>query len=122
MRSELRLWIARARRFVDFDTESGEREFAAVGHGVASVEREVHDDLIDIAGVGKNRRQVGRELHVERDVFADEPAQHGDGLLDDFVERERPALDDLFAAVGEQLAGQGGGALRGALDLVQRSG
>ena len=74
--SELCFGITRAFRFVDFDLKSRDNHFAAVRHGVASVQRQVHNDLIDAAWIGKNGRQIGRELHVERDVFTDDAAQH----------------------------------------------
>ena len=105
MWTELRLRISRAITFVDFNPPGGKCEFPAIGHRVTRVESEVHDDLIDVAWVGKNRRQLWRKLHVERDVFADQPSQHRDGLLDNFIERDRTSLNNLLPAVSEQAGG-----------------
>ena len=120
VRTGLCFGIACAKSVVDFDSPRGERDLPAIGHRVTRVEREVHDDLIDVARVGKNRGKLWSELHVESDVLADKPAQHGNGLLDNFIERDRSPLNDLLAAVGEKLAGQSRGAFRRSLHLIKR--
>ena len=69
--AELSLRVARAVSLVDLDGCRREGKPAAIGHGVAGIKREIHDDLIDAARVGEDERKLGRELRVDCDVFAD---------------------------------------------------
>ena len=54
-------------------------QLAAAGHGVAGVDGQVHDDLLDLAGVGLDRPRPGSSDGGQLDVLADHPAEH---LLD----------------------------------------
>ena len=119
VRTKLRFGIAVPRRFVDFDSRGREGQLAAVGHGIARIQRKIHDDLFDIAGISENRRQIGSQLHIKGDVLADESPQHRNRLLNNLIERERSPLDDLLSAVGEKLAGQSRSAFRRALHLMK---
>ena len=47
---------------------------AAVGHGVARIDREIHDHLLELRNIDLDRPQVAAVHHVERDLFADQPA------------------------------------------------
>ena len=111
--SGLRLQVS----LVDLDGRRRESKPAAIGHGVAGIKREVHDDLIDATRVGENERKLRRQLHIDCDVFANHTAKHADRLLDDFIQLQGPALDHLLAAVGQKLAGERGSALGRLLDL-----
>ena len=88
---------------------------AAAGHGVAGVDREVHQHLLDLARVGLDRAGLADGADVELEVLADQPPQHAIELADDRVEIDDARLDDLPAGEQQQLAGQGSGALGGAL-------
>ena len=46
--------------FVQFHVGGFEGELAAVRHGVAGIEGEVHDDLLDLPGIGFDRAQISR--------------------------------------------------------------
>jgi hypothetical protein len=48
---------------------------AALGHGVARVDRQVDDDLLELALVRLHRAQVATVHHIEFDGLADQPAQ-----------------------------------------------
>ena len=93
---------------------------AAVGHRVAGVDRQVHQHLLDLARVGLDRAGLADGADVELQVLADQAPQHAIELADDGVEIDDARLDDLPAREQQQLAGQGGGALAGALDLLER--
>ena len=111
--------MARGVRLVELDVGGLDGELAAVGHGVAGVDRQVHQHLLDLARVGVDHAEVGREHLDEVDVLADEAPEH---LLDprgDLVQVERHGLQHLLAAEGQQLAGQRRRALAGLLDLQE---
>ena len=88
-------------------------------HGVAGVDRQVHDDLLELAGVGAHAAEVLAQRDRQPHVLADEAAEHLLHLLDDVVEVADAGLDHLLAAEGEELAGERRGALRGLADLVE---
>ncbi len=102
----------------DLGLPGGERQGAAGGHGVAGVDDQVEDHLLELAEVHVDRA-IGRgELEVQPAVLADEAPQHGLQVADHVVQVEHPRLQRLLAAEGEELAGQGGRALFGLLDLL----
>ena len=102
---------------IELGVRSLDQQAAAVGHGVARVDREIHDDLFDLAGIGANGAKIWREAEDELDIFANEAGNELDDILDDGVEIEDARLEDLHAAESEKLASQGGGAVGGAVDL-----
>ena len=88
-----------------------------MGHGVARVRRQVHEHLLDLAGLHPGRGEIGRELHGELDPLADELAQQVGPRSDDRVEVHRAQAQDLLAAERQELLRQGRGPVRSALDL-----
>ena len=102
---------------VDLHVGGLDRELAALGHGVAGVDHEVHEHLLDLTRVGQGQAEVGRERLDELDVFAEDPPEH---LLDtrgDLVEVEADGLQHLLAAEGQKLPGQRHRAIGGFLHL-----
>ena len=89
------------------------------GHRVAGVDREVHQHLLELAGVGQHRVQAAGEGGDQLDVLAEGSAQHalhgGDGGVE--VEDLRP--HHLPAGEGEELAGEAGRPLAGPADLAE---
>ncbi len=70
-----------------------------------------------------HRPQIGRVLKLERDAFAQQPAQHLGQLADHRAEIEHARLHRLLAREGEQLAHKIGGAdgvLVDVVDLAER--
>ena len=92
---------------------------AAVRHRVACVDGEIDDHLLDLAGVGADGAEPGAGADVELDVLAEQALQRAADLGDDRVQVERPRLEHLPAAEGEQLLRQLGGAVGSPLDLAE---
>ena len=88
-----------------------DREPPAFGHGVTRVDRQVHEDLLDLPGVRLDAAQAGLQGRRQLDVLPDEPPQHLLHVGDDGVEIEDPGLKDLLSAEGEQLPRQARGPL-----------
>ena len=85
-------------------------------HGVFGVDDEIHDDLLELAGIGASAADGGSEAGGEFDIFADEGAQETLHVGDDGVDVDDFEFEKLFAAEGEELAGQSGGAVGGLLN------
>ena len=84
--------------FVDFRRERAEDELAAVGHGVAGIGGQVRYELFHHAHVGQDRREVGRIVALQRDLFAEQTVQRVRDTGNDLVQIENPRLHDLASA------------------------
>ena len=103
---------------VDVRAGGGDDQLPAGRHGVAGVDGQVDQDLLDLARVGKHRAQSGGQVVGQFHVLAQGADEQ---LLDSFdhvVEVQRARLDDVAAGEGQQLAGERGGALGRPLDLL----
>ena len=90
----------------------------AVRHRVASVDGQVDQHLLDLAGIGLDRTAVLAEAGDQLDPLPQRPAQEVLQLGDDVAQIQQLRLDDLAAAEDQQLAGQRRGALGGAADFL----
>jgi hypothetical protein len=91
---------------VDPDVRRLDGELAAGRHGVARVDRQVDQDLLDLPRVEGDRRQRLAADDPQLDVLADEAQDHLLGAQDDLVEVEDLGGDDLLARERQQVAGQ----------------
>ena len=107
---------------VDFHSRSAQGELSSPGHGVAGIDRQVQDDLLDHSQIGVDVNRFGGEMELHGDVLAHQSLQHSAHGADDFVEFERLGLHDLLSAEGQQLAGQVRGALCGGAHLFETFG
>ena len=57
---------------VERDVGGLDGQLSAVRHGVAGIDRQVHDDLLDLSGIGFDRADVRARNHDQIDVFADQ--------------------------------------------------
>ncbi len=96
----------------------GDGEFAAVGHGIAGIDDQIHQHLPDVAGVGLDASDCFSGNNRHFDVLVNEPPQHFVQVLDHVIEVEHDGLHRLFAAEDEQLPRQARGTLRGMPDLL----
>ena len=94
---------------------------AARGHGVAGVDREVHQHLLQLARIGQDRPQVTGQRGDQLDVLANGPAQHFLHRGDDGVEVEDLRPDHVAPGEDEQLVGKPGRPFGGLLDLREVS-
>src|SRR5208282_5305446 len=104
--------------FVQNNVAGLHREFAAFGHGIASVYGQVHDDLLQLARIGLHRAQVGGQYRLHVNVFANQPLQHLHHVGDDHVQVHGAALHYSMAAEDEQLLGERDGALASLVNLL----
>ena len=99
-----------------------DRESASPRHGVAGVERQVDDDLLDLPRVGLHPFQVRPGDRHQLDVFPDEALEHLLQVGNDQIQIQDLRLEDLFAAERDQLLRQSGGALARLSDLLESPG
>ncbi len=104
-------------RLLGDDVLGPDAQAPAVRHGVARVDREVDDDLLELALVDAHRLQVAAMHHGELDVLADQPAQQVRDFRQHVGHLQHARLQGLLAREGEQLAHQVGGAVGVLLDL-----
>jgi hypothetical protein len=81
-------------------------ELAAIGHGVASIHGEVHNHLLETAGIGHHDVGIRRRNRDHVDVFANQPAEQLFDLDHQFVYPDHTRLHGLAAAECQQLVGQ----------------
>ena len=94
-------------------------ELPAARHGIAGVDGEVHHHLFDLAGIGFDASQPRGERGVQANVLPEKTSQQFVHVADHAIEVEYLGRHHLLAAEGEQLAGQGRGAVSRLLDLVE---
>ena len=97
---------------------AGEAQHAAVGHGVAGVDREVEHRDLELGRVGHHRHHRVVEVEALLDPRAEHVAQQRPHVLDQRRDVRRPDLEPLHPAEREQLAGQPGTALGGGEGIV----
>ena len=86
-----------------------DRQAAASGHGVAGIDGEIQENLLDLPGVRLHAAER-RGLHDDDlDVLADQAPQHLLRVGDDRAEIEDARLQDLPPAESEELPRQGRG-------------
>jgi hypothetical protein len=104
-------------RFGQVDHPGLDADLAAVGHGVAGVHHEVHDDLVELPPVGPDRQQAGIMAEGEGDFLADQPVEQVHELAHGVAQIQRLGLQRLLAREGQQLPDQRGGAVGVLVDL-----
>ena len=103
---------------VELDVLGRHRERPAVRHGVARVEREVDQRLLDLAAVGLDRPELRAEVGRQLDVLAERALEERLEVGDDVVQDRATRATGLVAAEDRQLPRQRGAAPAGAPDLL----
>ena len=111
--------MAAAIFFVEIEIAGFDQELSTGGHGVARVEAEIHQDLLDLRGIGARDAQVFGERHFYFDLFADDFFEQAGGFFHHLVEIDVFGLEDLAARVGEELPRESGGAARLVADFAK---
>lgn len=86
--------------------------------GVACVDEEVGDDLVELGAVGEDGGRSWGGIEFELDILSDEASVDSEGAFNLFVHVDRDWADDLFTAEHEELLGEGLGAVGGLEDFV----
>jgi len=61
--------------FIEIDGRGFDGEFAPVRHRVAGIHGKIHDDLLDLPGIGLNQPQARLGSGNQVNVSADQPAE-----------------------------------------------
>jgi hypothetical protein len=97
----------------------GDRDAAAAGHGVARVDHQVQQHLLDLRGIDPRRARPGRRADVEVHVLAERTGQDALGAAHGLAQIHHLRVGSLPAGEGEQPPHQRGGAIGGGADRVQ---
>ena len=96
-------------------------QLASRGHGVTRVHGEIHDDLLDLSGIGPHRAQTSCRDHDQVDVFADHASEHLQVFGDHAIQIKNLRRQHLLAAEGQELAGERCRAPRCAGNFLRRA-
>lgn len=77
---------------VELDVFGGDFEAAAGRHGVAGVDAEVEDDLVELGGVSEDEIEPGGVLEVELDVLREGAVDDEGDLIEEITEADGLAL------------------------------
>src|SRR6266576_731822 len=108
--------------FVQPNVASLNREGTAMGHRITAVHCEIEQHLLDLTGIGHNRREIFVRRGHNSYRGTEEPAQHLLHVTHALVEAERLGVERLAAAECEKLAGQRTRAVARLDDLIYLTG
>ena len=91
---------------IHLDRAGADRQRAAFRHGVAGIDRKVHDHLLDHAGIGLHQGEFGRGIEFERDRLAEQALEHFRQVADHLAQVQWLGLHHVLAAEHEQLTGE----------------
>ena len=120
---DVALGIGPAERFAQLfpGSDAGrERDRAVVRHGVARVDAEVEQHLVDLAPVGLGQRQARLQLEQEIDRLGESGGQHALHLLGEDVQIERREPRFRLARGSEELLDEGSAARDRVADDLDR--
>ncbi|OPZ17666.1 MAG: hypothetical protein BWZ10_01163 [candidate division BRC1 bacterium ADurb.BinA364] len=80
--------------------------FGQIAHGMKGVCAEIHQQLMNLAGVAQNRAALGIDVRLDFDRGRDRAAQHAACFLDDRLQAQRAHLPFGLPAERQYLAGQ----------------
>jgi ribosomal protein S9 len=99
---------------IQFHIGGFDGDMTACRHGIARVEHEIDDYLLDLIRIGLDETKSCSKERIGVDVIANQPRQHVQQTGDAFVDVDDRWIEELFAAEGEQLARQRSAAVSGA--------
>ena len=89
---------------VEMDVPRADPDFAAAGHRVAGVHDEVHDDLLELAFIHTDGREIGPVFDPERHLVGQETVQQMCQLAQRVLEVDDRGSQRLFAREGQKLS------------------
>ena len=99
------------------DVSGADRQGAAALHRVARVDRQIDDDLFELALVDLGKTEIAPVHDLELDIFADQAAQEMRQLDQHIGDVDDARLQGLLPREGQELAHEVGGAVGVLLDL-----
>jgi len=93
------------------------RQPTTAGHRVARIDGEVHDHLLELAGIDAHRTRISGKCATELNVLSEDPGEQPLYAGDCHIEVHDFWLEHLLAAEREQLPRELAGALRSLADL-----
>ncbi len=102
---------------VEHDIARFDHQPPALRHRIARVDREVHQDLLELAGIDPHAPQARLRHRDELDVLAEQTAEHAIDVEDQLIQVDDAGLDDLAPRECQELPREVRRALRGARDL-----
>ena len=109
--------LAERERLALGDIGGADDELTAIGHGVARIDREVDDHLLELMQVGLDGPEVAAAFELQLDVLAEQAAEQDRQLGQHVAELQALRPQGLLAREGEQLAHEAGSAVRVLLDV-----
>src|SRR6187549_2678471 len=103
---------------MQLDVVSFEGDRAARRHGVAGIDGQVNQDLLNLNRVGHDGVQVAVGNDAEVNVLSNEPAQHFRSVGENFVQVEQLGLKNLATAERQHLPSECRSAFRGLANAV----
>src|ERR1700722_673004 len=100
--------LSRELLLVEHNFPGFNEELAALGHSIAGVDAQVHDDLFDLGRIGPNHGQIWGQIRFDFNIAAEDFFQEAESFGDVLIEIYVARLENLAAGEGEQLTGQGG--------------
>src|SRR6185312_448274 len=107
------------RILIEIDVAGLDDQPAALRHGVARVDDQVQDDLLDLSAVGAHEPERLGQIRDELDILGQEPRQHLLEIVGEGAQVEDLGLEHLPAAERQQLTGEARGAVGGAQNLAE---
>ena len=111
--------------FFELHIPGFQNELSTRGHGIAGIDGQIHNDLVDLSRVHLNASQVGIERGHQFYVLANQVVKHLFNIGNQRVQIQYARLENLPSAEGQELARERSGSLAGFMNgfnvLAQRS-
>jgi hypothetical protein len=96
------------KRLIDIEHCRLDNELSAMGHSVASIHGEIHDDLVHLSGVGLDNRHRRSRQQNDFNVVPHQRCQQLVDFPEPLIQVEHLLLHRLASAERQQLAGECG--------------
>src|SRR6476661_2604181 len=90
---------------------------ATIRHRIPRVDDEIHDNLLDLAGIDTHASQIRIDVNEELNVHSEQALQHLLHVEHQGSEFHNLRLNDLFSAESQELSRQGSSAIGGFQNL-----
>ena len=90
--------------FVDDYVGGLDPETPSLGHGVACIRGQIHQNLLDLDGIDTDAAEIGTGHKTELNIFTNQARQSLGNAGDHLIEFHHSQRLRLFPAKGEQLA------------------